>query len=458
MNILQFFERYLQGNGWQVRVLNSSPSAKIHLIAQQTDDPIGIRLIDAADVKITPDFVRETLNSADAAGCTYAAVIAKQEIPRDARREAERLGSRIVLIGVNEISRASRLLEQVLSSGVLAATGPARKPPPIAKPRRPFKFSFWKFAAALFVILVLVLVGAARLRNQQVAETNRLQLGEAPPQPIAEATPGSLLPPPETSSSESAPVFDPAAGGRALTPDESAALRQRLASIQIGVLPKAESYAYAWLTKQSAKIAPISWEELAAGPPDTNTTPILLYATTEYYGQTIRSPRDVDLALYKYLSSGGFLVILPSMPYPFYYNEKGEAVIELPSGHVINTNKGLGVRFSQFTWETPPAGVDLRFHTERTAFPHVTGLLPFPNEGDLRWRSISPTAESQTNAQYRTLVRLVDAAGYWRGDAAGYVESPNGRLLYGWFRLLDSPQRDAYLHDLFTFIVEKLGK
>lgn len=425
MDFLAYFERYLQGNGWQTRRVDASPLAPAHLIAFQTDKHIAVRLIDNPEIEITPEMIRATSEESAMLGCAAGAIVARQQLPRNARREADRLSPMVVLIGIDDIGTTAKIFDAVIS-GTTTRASRARKAQPKAKSKK------MRFAA---IVLIIALISAAALVLRQ----------PNPPIAIESAitTPISVEAPDD---------FDPDATAQPLTPEASERLRARLAQIQIGVLPDAQSYAHAWLARQNLRLSPITWEALAAGSIDPSKFPILLYATSEHYVQTVRSERDVDFALHAYLNSGGMLVVLPYMPYPFYYNEKNGR----PMGQVLNEKGRFGIRFSQHTWERLPAGPRFEFHTSRSRMPHLPGRLPFPAEGDQRWRPIS-AAPGEATARYETLLRLVDENERPYADGAGYVRSNHGRILYGWFRLLDSQHRDAYLHDLFSFAADELS-
>ena len=83
-----------------------------------------------------------------------------------------------------------------------------------------------------------------------------------------------------------------------------------------------------------------------------------IYAGGEGYTQSLKESGDIDKALLRYLGNGGLIVVIPSQPFPFYYNEKGETVA---SAYQFGLPIGTG---GTGNWESPPDGLDLTFQTD----------------------------------------------------------------------------------------------
>lgn len=218
-----------------------------------------------------------------------------------------------------------------------------------------------------------------------------------------------------------------------------ARLRQRLASVPIGILPGAESRAFWFLAARvRADVRGVTWDDVAAGHATPDRYPMLLYAADEMYRSTVKAKGDVDAALEAYLDAGGFLLAMPSRPLPFYRDADGQPVGRAP-------RFGLTLRHG---WEKPPAARTLTFVQPERRLPHVPAAFPFPGDGDLRWRPFVPDGHKE----YTPLLSLRDDAGKGLGDGVAYAERrAGGRVLYVWFRLLADPQAEVLLHDVFAF-------
>jgi hypothetical protein len=224
---------------------------------------------------------------------------------------------------------------------------------------------------------------------------------------------------------------------------EKAQLRQKLKNLNIGILPDADSMAFGWLLDIEAPIEVLTWEKIVVGL-NPQRYPILLYAGGEGYRSSIHRPGDVDDALKKYLAAGGCLAALPSLPWPFYYDENGKAV--------NNSYKfGLTLRMG---WESPPKNAKLHFLQQKTHLPHIPNKFAFPNSGDLRWRPFFAGKEGRNVS----LLRLRDQDNNL-SDAIAYAELENrGRIVYVWFRLLQGRYAEVLLYDIFNFVVEQMAR
>jgi hypothetical protein len=228
-----------------------------------------------------------------------------------------------------------------------------------------------------------------------------------------------------------------------ITQEEKDRLRDSLRKTQIAVLPAAESMAFWWLLDIGVEPQLLTWEQVVGSDLTPANYPILLYCSGEGYRRTVHEANDVDAALVRYLSAGGCLAALPSGPWPFYRDENGRAVNQ-------SHRFGLTLRGG---WERPPEGADLWFVQHDGQLPHVPGRFSFPTSGDLRWRPFYPT----DHAEYTPLLQLRSRTGSSLGDAVVYARPQSGgRIAYVWFELLNGPQAEPILYDLFAFLSNRI--
>jgi hypothetical protein len=229
-----------------------------------------------------------------------------------------------------------------------------------------------------------------------------------------------------------------------ITQEEKDRLRDRLKKTRIAVLPDAESMAFWWLLDIGVEPTTLTWEQVVGSDLTPANYPILLYCAGESYRRTVRETGDVDAALEHYLKAGGCLAALPSLPWPFYYDETGKPVNQ-------SQRFGLTLRMG---WERPPEGADPRFVQRDNNLPHVPAQFPFPTSGDLRWRPF----RAQDQAEYTPLLQLSNRAGESLGDAVVYARPKDGgHVAYAWFGLLHTPQAEPLLYDLFTLLSNRLN-
>jgi glycoprotein endo-alpha-1,2-mannosidase len=233
--------------------------------------------------------------------------------------------------------------------------------------------------------------------------------------------------------------------GDVLSRLEKQQLRDKLKGLTLAVLPGADSMGFWWLLDMGVKTELLSWDNVVAGDLTPQRYPLLLYCGSEHYRRTVRRSGDVDDALVAYLRSGGFLVVLPGMPWPFYYDEDGRAV---------NRSSQFGVAL-RMGWERPPEGLEPRFVQPKRSLEHVPEQFAFPTSGDLRWRPFV----AQAGVEYTSLLQLRDASGGDLGDAVAYAEpKTGGKVLYVCFNLLDGPHAEGLLYDVFDFVAARIDK
>ncbi len=232
---------------------------------------------------------------------------------------------------------------------------------------------------------------------------------------------------------------------------------ENLRGVKIGLLPE-PALSVVWpLLRLPEKPALVSWEEVAGWTSSAaEAYPVVIYSADETYRRTVSKPGDVDEGLLRYLRAGGFLVVVPSGPMPFHYDQRGE---------VAASSRKLGLPLSVSGpgggWEQPPEETNLQLVQVGRRLPHLPEVFPFPEQGDRRWRPFlrSQLAEGDLVVP---LLELRDDQGKHYGDAVAYVEHrtsepKNGKVLYVWFGLLHSPHGEALLHDVLAFVGRKVA-
>ncbi len=230
------------------------------------------------------------------------------------------------------------------------------------------------------------------------------------------------------------------------TEADLARLRKALDGRTVGVLPGAESPAFWFLAADvRADVRSVTWADVAAARVTPQDFPFLLYAAGEEYRTTVEAECDVDAGLAAYLKAGGFLLVMPFRPWPFFRGADGQPV---------NRSARFGVTL-RGGWEAPPEGRTLRLVQPERRLPHLPAAFPFPETGDLRWRPYA----GDGHKRHVPLLVLKCESGEALGNAMAYAELPaGGRVLYVWFRLLRGPRAEAVMLDAFGFAAEQLGR
>lgn len=180
--------------------------------------------------------------------------------------------------------------------------------------------------------------------------------------------------------------------------------------------------------------------------------PIAFYLSGEKFYYTVARTNDAVEALRRFLHDGGLLVVFASQPFPFYYDQSGK-----PIGNAEAF--GLPVRGG---WERPPQGVKLSFRSnrEQTIVPNLPELIPFPTEGDLRWRPIvKPKGQEGVDFIYTPLLTLEDEQGNEYGDGAAVLEYrtgdfAGGKIIYVWHTLWQTEARLPLLTGLLRWVAQ----
>ncbi len=180
--------------------------------------------------------------------------------------------------------------------------------------------------------------------------------------------------------------------------------------------------------------------------------PLAMYLGGENYYQTVSQQGDGERAMLGYLQKGGTLLVSPTQPFPFYYNERGTVTIFAPKIGLPVSGSGAEGREDFLRgkevrgWEKPPQGVALRFvrNPNQQIVTSLPESMPFPTEGDLRWRPIVNIWDEQ-EARYTPVLTLVDDTGREYGDGIALIEFRRGdfrgaRIIYIWQRLIADPE------------------
>lgn len=178
--------------------------------------------------------------------------------------------------------------------------------------------------------------------------------------------------------------------------------------------------------------------------------PAVLYLGGEPYPRALKTPGDMDQALRRYLGQGGTLVILPSGPFPFYYDGAFKPV---------NGGAALGLVIGASSFEQPPAGRTLSFQAGpgQDLFSCPAGGIPYPPGAlaDPRWRSC--TAPAPGTIRYTPFLTLRDDRGQAYGEGVAALEHTQGplaggRILFVACSLLgEASSRDPVLSGAFRY-------
>jgi len=190
---------------------------------------------------------------------------------------------------------------------------------------------------------------------------------------------------------------------------------------------------------------------------------VTLYLGGEKYYQDVRGIRRGDKALRQYLSTGGTLLVLPSGPYPFYYNENEEAVVNAGKFGLPICGNGAKREPRDViinSWEKPPKEHNFTFYMNPnqeiiTSLPRKFG---FPEDIDLRWRPIVNVLNPED--KYVPVLTLRDETGQSYGDGIAWVEHrtgrlKNARLAYVWSPLVSHQKYQIpIITELFDYVLQ----
>lgn len=208
-----------------------------------------------------------------------------------------------------------------------------------------------------------------------------------------------------------------------------------------------------WADYLGATVQRLSWNDLIDTKKfNASIFPVFIVVSDEHYRSSIKVTDDVSSSLIRYFHQGGFLVSLPVGTWPFLYDDSRKGI---PRGITDTLDLGIDNGFDQ-----PPSGSDLKFYVNRKALLGLPSPVPFPTNGDLRFRPINHSRVSPYDF-YQPLVQLWDGQRHFEGDAAAYVEhrasalSP-GKSIYVWMRTAEALGPDEFYPSLYQFISTKL--
>ena len=113
-------------------------------------------------------------------------------------------------------------------------------------------------------------------------------------------------------------------------------------------------------------------------------------------------------------------------------------------------------------WEKPPQGIKLTFNRNpnQNIVPNLPETIPFPTEGDLRWRPIvKPRGREGVDFVYTPILTLHDDRGNEYGDGAAVLEYRTGnfaagQLVYVWHTLWQTEAKLALLTGLLKWAAQ----
>jgi hypothetical protein len=209
-----------------------------------------------------------------------------------------------------------------------------------------------------------------------------------------------------------------------------------------------------WLAYCGASIQPLEWKDLIDSKLfNAANLPVFVHIASEHYVSSIKVTDDVTRALTRYFREGGFYVSLPpSSPWPLNYDDSRKGI-----PHCITDTLDLGIDMS---FDTPPAGADLKLYVNKKSLPGLPSFVPFPKADDLRFRPSNHSRASSAD-YYLPLIELWDGQKHYQGDAAAYIQHrtpalSSGKSLYVWMRTADAFGSDELYPALYQFISTKL--
>lgn len=252
----------------------------------------------------------------------------------------------------------------------------------------------------------------------------------------------------------SAPVDVPAPAGLAeFNPGTGNVSADILAGKKIAILLTDGSYdSEFWADCLGAAVQRLTWKDLIDPNRFTASNfPVVIYIGGEHYPSSLKVTDDVTASLVRYLHQGGFFILLPVAPWPFYYDDSRKGVT-----HAITDQLGIGVD----GWDSKYFGSGLTFVINTNALHGLAPSVPFPATGDLRWTGVS-ARRLPAGAAYGSIARLKDNQGHAFGEGIVLIQhragplSP-GQILYAWMRMPELLGEDQFYPSLFQFISTKV--
>jgi hypothetical protein len=239
------------------------------------------------------------------------------------------------------------------------------------------------------------------------------------------------------------PVMIPKGGAPPLfAPGTTNRLDRLFAGRRVGALPGSDLEPRFWLAYCGADLRELTWADVI----DDKQFNFLfvLHAGTDHFTSSVKVTDDVTRALVRYHSRGGLLVIIPTAPWPFLYDDsrggKPAAISDVLATGVTG-------------WPEAPPELKLTFHAKTNILFGVPATAPFPTTGDCRF---TPATKSRVPA-----TDVYDAA----RAAQGQHGQGSGRrgcvyrtqeTVYAWMRTPEAFGTQEFLLSLYQFVSTRL--
>lgn len=233
-----------------------------------------------------------------------------------------------------------------------------------------------------------------------------------------------------------------------LSPGTTQRVDRLFAGRTLGLLPGATWELRFWLSYCGADVRQLTWTNVI--DPDFDF-PVVIYPDNDHFISSARITDDITRALVRYHSGGGFLVMLPSAPWPFLYDDSR-------GGRPAAISDTLATGLTG--WKETPPEVVLTFHARTNILFGMPVKVPFPNTGDRRFVATTKTRVPAADI-YVPIVQLRDNKGGIQGDAVTYIEHRQpplvpGKTLYSWMRMPELFGKPEFLLSLFQFVSSRL--
>jgi hypothetical protein len=220
---------------------------------------------------------------------------------------------------------------------------------------------------------------------------------------------------------------------------------------KVGALPGSDLEPRFWLAYCGADVRELTWADVIDDK--QFNFPFVLHAGTDHFTSSVKVTDDVTRALVRYHSRGGFMVIIPTAPWPFLYDDsrRGQPA-------AISDVLATGVT----GWPEAPVSPELKltFHAKTNILFGLSATAPFPTTGDCRFTPATKSRFPATDA-YVPIVQLKDNTGKVQGDAVVYIEHREaplkpGKTIYAWMRTPEAFGAQDFLLSLYQFVSTRL--
>ncbi|MHB1455634.1 MAG: hypothetical protein ACYC0V_01840, partial [Armatimonadota bacterium] len=180
--------------------------------------------------------------------------------------------------------------------------------------------------------------------------------------------------------------------------------------------------------------------------------PVAVFAGAEEYINTVRTANDAGDAVVRYVQEGGTLALVSTLPWPM-YNARGTGTEKV--GPLTDR---LGIPLLNTIEAEPQSKPTVELYAGQTVLTDVPASFPYPT-GDARLRVID-AGKLPAGTKYTPIYKVVGPGGKSYGDAAGFVEFPDGgRILYVWAGLMRGPDSGLKVsQSVIRFLAETASK